>query len=330
MIEGYKNITGIVEFVDYKSAIDVIFKVQPDVENIYIINDITLSGRINRQVISDIANYYIGRVNFIFIDKKNTGISLEELLSELAKLNKNDAVFFADFFLDKNKKAYLTKDLFPMITEISKAPVYENDDTSFGFGIIGGKLNSGSLHGKTAAELLINILDGTPIEDIPVVKKAINRYMFDYKQLKRFNINISRLPGDSIIINQPNVFYRIYSKELLTGLIIFPIFIIFIIVLTTSILRRKVAESSLSNLFESLSDMVKIHDLEGKYLYVNKVVCKTLGYTNDEIMKMRHKDIHDPSFSDEFSNKNKNHIQNKEHSFEGVFISKTGEKGITS
>ena len=76
--------------------------------------------------------------------------------------------------------------------------------------------------------------------------------MFDYMQLKRFDINISKLPKDSIIKNRPNLFYKIYSKELLTGLIIITILIIFIIILSTSIIRRKVAESSLSNLFESL------------------------------------------------------------------------------
>ena len=32
--------------------------------------------------------------------------------------------------------------------------------------------------------------------------------------------------------------------------------------------------------------MVKIHDLEGKYLYVNKVACDTLGYSNEEIAKL--------------------------------------------
>ena len=326
MIEGRKNITGVVEFVDFRSAIDVIFKIQPGVENIYVINDLSLSSRINRQIISDIAKYYAGRVNFVFIDKNNTGLSLDELLSELAKLNKADAVFCADFSIDKNKKAYLRNDIFPKISKISKAPIYDNDDSTLGLGIIGGKLNSGYYHGQTAANLLIDVFNGKLIKDIPVVKEAINKYMFDYKQLKRFDIKISKLPQDSIIINKPTVFYKIYSKELATGLIIIAILIIFIIILSTSILRQKVAESSLSNLFESLPDMVKIHDLDGKYLYVNKVVCETLGYTNEEIMKMNHKDIDDPSYSNNLNNKFKNHLQNKEYSFEGVYISKKGEK----
>ena len=325
MIKGYKNITGVVEFVDFKSAIDVILEVQPGIENIYVINDLTLSSRINRQIISNIADSdYIGRVNFIFIDKNNTGLSLDELLNKLAKLNKNDAVFFADFFLDKNKKIYSLNDIFPKITEVSNAPIYDNDDTSLGLGIIGGKLNSGYYHGQTAANLLIEVFNGKSIEDIPVEKETINKYMFDYKQLKRFNIKISRLPQGSIIINRPTIFYKVYAKELIIGLLLIIIFIIFIIILSTSILRRKVAESSLSNLFESLPDMIKIIDSEGKYLYVNEVACNTLGYTNEEMMKMSHKDIEDSSFLNEFYKRN--HLEYNEYSFEGVYISKSKEK----
>ncbi len=327
MIEGYKNITGVVEFVDFKSAIDVIFEIQPDVENIYIINDLTLSSRINRQIINDIVNkYYIERINFIFIDKNNSGLSLEELVSELKKLNKNDAVFFADFFIDKNKIVYSSEEIYPRITEASNAPIYDNDDAALGLGIIGGKLNSGYYHGQVAAKLLIDIFNGALIKDMPVVKKAINKYMFDYNQLKRFDINISKLPKKSIIINRPDVFYKMDTKELITGLIVITLLILFIAILSTSIIRRKLAESSLSKLFESLPDMIKIHDMEGRYLYVNKVACSTLGYTNDEFMKMTNKDIDDPSFSNGFQDRLKLQIQDKEHSFEGVHISKNGEK----
>ena len=79
---------------------------------------------------NDIVNkYYIGKNNFIFIDKDESGLSLEELESELRKLNKKDAVFFADFFIDKNKRVYSIEDIFPRIAEVSNAPIYDNDDT---------------------------------------------------------------------------------------------------------------------------------------------------------------------------------------------------------
>jgi PAS domain S-box-containing protein len=72
--------------------------------------------------------------------------------------------------------------------------------------------------------------------------------------------------------------------------------------------------------------MIKIYDLDGKYLYVNRVVCKTLGYTNEELMQMNHDDIEDTSYLNNFKNKDKNFSESKEQSFEGVYIAKNREK----
>lgn len=324
MLNGHDNITGIVEFVDFKSAIDIIFEVQKDVENIVVITDLTLSSRINRKAINNLSNEYADKVNIKFIDEDEKGLTLEELISKLEKLTRKDAVFFADFFLDKNKKTFTHETILTVISPKCNAPIYGKGDTSLGFGIIGGRLNSSYYHGVTAAEILIKIINGSSIKNFPVIKKAINKNMFDYKQLNRFNINV--VPKDSIIINIPKSFYKEYRKEIILFFILIFILIIFIIILSFNIIRRKIAEESLRSLFESLPDMVKIHDFEGNFLYVNKNACKTMGYTNDEFLALRHYNIDDKEFSKGFKNRLKKQLENGEASFEGVQVTKSGKK----
>ncbi len=41
-----------------------------------------------------------------------------------------------------------------------------------------------------------------------------------------------------------------------------------------------------SELLDDATDTIALHDADGKFLYINKTACKTLGYTKDELMGM--------------------------------------------
>ena len=71
-------------------------------------------------------------------------------------------------------------------------------------GIVGGMLKSAYFQGESAAKAAKKILAGAKAADIPVMMHNPSVYMFNYDQLKRFNINTSDLPKGSIIINRPN------------------------------------------------------------------------------------------------------------------------------
>ncbi|MBP2029883.1 PAS domain S-box-containing protein [Methanohalophilus levihalophilus] len=50
-------------------------------------------------------------------------------------------------------------------------------------------------------------------------------------------------------------------------------------------------ENKFQHLFNSLSDAVFIHDLEGNFLEVNDIACNRYGYSRDEFLQMNKKDI---------------------------------------
>lgn len=56
-------------------------------------------------------------------------------------------------------------------------------------------------------------------------------------------------------------------------------------------------ESKFQYLFNSLSDAVFIHDLEGNFLEVNDVACSRYGYSKDEFLRMTPKDIDTPEYA---------------------------------
>src|SRR6202158_2500070 len=54
------------------------------------------------------------------------------------------------------------------------------------------------------------------------------------------------------------------------------------------------------DLVEHSQDLLCVHDLEGRLLSVNPVPARLLGYSVEEMMRMRVQDIIDPKFRAEF------------------------------
>lgn len=61
--------------------------------------------------------------------------------------------------------------------------------------------------------------------------------------------------------------------------------------------ERAAADVRFRLLFESAGDAIFIHDLKGKFLEVNSVACIRLGYSRDELLRMRVSDIDAPEMA---------------------------------
>jgi len=117
-------------------------------------------------------------------------------------------------------------------------------------------LTSGYYQGEAAAKLALRILGGEMVTDIPVIKESPNRYMFDYSQLDRFGISLSKLPRGSIVINKPYSFYSVH-KGLVWGVFASIAGLTFIIfILSINIFKRKKAEERLKEAHEKLEERV--------------------------------------------------------------------------
>ncbi|NTW07532.1 MAG: PAS domain S-box protein, partial [Syntrophaceae bacterium] len=120
-----------------------------------------------------------------------------------------------------------------------------------------GMLTSGYDQGRSAGEMALRILKGENIKNIPVVRKSPNRYVFDYKQMKRFGIKHSALPPESAIINEPVSFYAIHKSLVwgtlagITGLILV------VIALLLHIRQRKITEKALREARDELENRVR-------------------------------------------------------------------------
>jgi ABC-type uncharacterized transport system substrate-binding protein len=197
---GIRNITGVNEAADVQDNIDLILRVQSGVRKIVFITDNTITGRKVKETAELIMPSYSNMlVNFEFTDS----LEMPQLLSRLKDLPEKSAVLFTFYSKDKAGKFFEFKDSARMITDASRVPVYSMWDFNLGYGVVGGKITNGVAQGKAAGEMVVRILNGERVENIPVLMKSPNKYIFDWTQMDKFGIKASQLPGESAYINRP-------------------------------------------------------------------------------------------------------------------------------
>ncbi|WP_378955792.1 ABC transporter substrate binding protein [Pelosinus sp. sgz500959] len=227
-----KLITGVLELVDVQKTIEIALKLQPNIKNIVIINDKSLTGEANKKLLNDVIPNF-SYINFIFYEDMN----MSEIQDRVAKLSNDTIILLLSFNKDKSNNIFSYEESIRIIAETAVVPIYSVWDFYMERGIVGGMLSSGYYQGETAASMLLRILNGEKPQDIPVVKQSPNKYMFDYKYLAKYDLNPALLPADSIIINKPLSIFERYSTFFLAGLLV--------ILCTVSITQRKKARDQL-------------------------------------------------------------------------------------
>ncbi len=243
MIAGLPWITGLVQTNDIQDTLDLAVQLRPSAEQILVITDNTTTGRINRTVLEDLDRSGRYDIPMVFLNP-NQGLTLEELLQKLREAPQNSVVYYADFF---HERVGVTDDPARIMTIVSAAapgPVFVHNAMYMGAGALGGKVNQGVNHGRAAGVLVARVLNGDPIADMPVTVAETNQYMFDAVQLNRWNIDRSKLPRGSQILNEEQSFYQRY-KDLIWivagAIIIQGMIIVFLVINMTN--RRKAEQA---------------------------------------------------------------------------------------
>ena len=222
-------ITGSVEIYDLLGNLNLIQKIQPDVKQIMIISDETLSSQKCKKKVQEVESSFPA-VKFTYL---NEGLYMEDILEVVKELSPDSAVLFLSFFKDKKGNFYSPEFSSKIVSEKSPVPVYSAWDFYLCHGIIGGLITDSNSQGEIGAKIAIRILNGEKVSDIPITRESANNYFFDYSVLKRFSIKLHNLPKGSEIIGEPSSCYLINKSVCGISFIILLIFIIFILTFFT-------------------------------------------------------------------------------------------------
>lgn len=320
------TITGIVEAVSMADTIDLMLHLTPNVSTIYAIVDGTASGQGDLKSFREVARAY---PTVEFSELSLTHMTFDQLADKLTKLPDSSAVLLLSAYTDSVGKTVEFAESLQLIRANLKQPLYHLWYHGMGSGILGGKLISHFEQGNTAGQMALQILHGTPVRSMPVINESPNKFIFDYNEMKRFNIPESNLPPDSIVLNQPQTFYSRYKTLVWSTIAVFTVLMLLIaaLVVNTVRLRRtqqklRESEEKFRAIFEQAGVGVsQILSKTGEYVDLNQCYADILGYTVDELrgltfQQMTHPDDLQPD------------LDNMQHLLNGEITGFTMEKRL--
>jgi signal transduction histidine kinase len=147
-------------------------------------------------------------------------LPMAELQERLRHLPSRSIVLYLSFFKDALGRRFLSaSEALPLITAASSAPVFGISSTYLGHGIVGGFVVSVEGQAEIATRDVLEILAGKPPQDIPIVHGP-SFYQFDWRELRRWNLDQTKLPAGSIILFRQPAFWDRHKWNVLTGLLL--------------------------------------------------------------------------------------------------------------
>ncbi len=303
------QITGVVESVSMEETIELMIKLRPKATNILALVDNTSSGQGDLKLFYQIAN----KINsHKFSDISLSRMTWPDFIDALSDIEEESSVLLLSAYQDINNKTFLFNESLKQIKEKLSVPIFHLWYHGLGEGILGGKIISHYEQSKVAANIVLQILNGKPVEQIKVVNLSPNQYTFDYIELKKYNLHKSLLPKNSMILNEPHSFYQ-DNKYLIWGVgVIIMTLSFFLFFAIVNIYRRKQIEKTLRDreahlhtVIETIPDLIWLKDLEGIYLSCNKKFERFFGAKEAEIVKKTDYDFVNKETADLFRNNDK-------------------------
>jgi signal transduction histidine kinase len=245
-LEGLKlgpNITGILIDAGFGATLEAALRMQPDVRNVVVVTGGSQIDAKNLAKAQTQFHSFEGRVEFTYL----TGLPMEELEQRLANQREHTIIFYITIYRDGAGHAFTLMDTMARVARASRLPTYCVIDRLIEAGSIGGFVLSMEADGKEVANVALRVLAGEKPADIPIRVADTNRYMFDWRQLRRWNIDERRLPPGSILLFRQPTFWELYKWRVVAVTSICVLQALLIVwLLITRYKRRRAEEARMS------------------------------------------------------------------------------------
>src|SRR5258708_48830 len=230
-------------------TLEMMLRLHPDTRGMAVVSG---SGPRDRQfadVFRQEMTPFGNRVAFTWL----TNLSMEELRGELSRLVDHTVVLYLTMFQDAAGKTFTSRQALDAFAPASRAPIYGCFDTYLGHGIVGGLMVTFEEIGRKAAQLGIRILAGEDAQAAARSESHQTAPMFDWRELRRWNISAQRLPPGSIVRFKEATYWEQYHKLILWAVSLCAVETFLIGALLVQLRRRRQAEKSLRDSEERMS-----------------------------------------------------------------------------
>ncbi len=207
---GGRPFTGIFQHFDIPGTIKFIFRLQPETRRVVVIGGISKADQATLGRIAEVAQEVDG-VRFDFW----TNLPVAAECRAAAFLPPDTVILLSTVQRDITGQPFYTSQVVQMLAPTAGVPVYVLGEGSIGTGALGGNVIDNETLGTEAGKIALQVLNGTPVDQIPIEVRTNGTPMVDWRVLQRWNISESRLPVDCVVRYRPQTLWEEHKRLIL-------------------------------------------------------------------------------------------------------------------
>ncbi|NVN91899.1 MAG: ABC transporter substrate-binding protein [Desulfuromonadales bacterium] len=180
------NVSGILERAHFRESIAFLHQLKPSVRRIAFLTNDNPTGKAYQEQIRHEAGTYPSTIAAVKLVK-----TLEEALVVTRELKKrSDALFVIamEGLLDASGKPLSEKDAFRTLSQSYGKPVIGINEFNIKSGLLCAVAKSGQEQGATAAKMLLQAMQGTPVSQIPISRNKHGKRLLNITVMKALGI----------------------------------------------------------------------------------------------------------------------------------------------
>ena len=210
------NSTGLLNTLQFGPSIALALALQPDLKHVYVVVGTTgLDPSRESQARAEFRAFE-GRVEFTYL----SGLVTKDLEARLRTLPPHSAVYFVVVSKDGAGELVQQMPYLSLVAAAANAPTYSWADVAVDAGIVGGWRRDQVAQMKAIATIALRVLRGERADHIPVSAPDTDVNAVDWRQLRRWGLDESRLPaGTRVLFREPSIWDQ-YQRYIVAAVVV--------------------------------------------------------------------------------------------------------------
>lgn len=208
------NETAIAGRVDMSKVVANMLVLLPDTRNVFVVIGTSPLEQFWRGELGRELERFRDRLTFQWADD----LSFAETKDRAATLPPHSAILFPILSIDGNGVLQSQDLALTELHAVANAPIFGIYDFQVGRGIVGGPLLSMSGNARNTADAAVRILNGEPAGQIHVPLEEHGRPTYDWRELRRWGIDETRLAAGSVVQFRPPSVWDEYKGYIVGGI----------------------------------------------------------------------------------------------------------------
>ncbi len=194
------GVGGLISHFDVRRTVELARQLQPDARRLVVMTGSAVFDRSWEATARTALRDFDPTIQIDYV----SGLTLDGFKQVAAELPRDAMLLIITILQDASGRQFVSRNAAAEIAQASGAPAYAHYSTYMGIGIVGGSMQTFAQMGADVAEIAADVLLNE--NQSPQIHESVARPVIDWRQLRRWGIDESRVPADAeLMFYEPSI-----------------------------------------------------------------------------------------------------------------------------